>query len=157
MTNTTQDIRLMKGMYRAAEAVGGVPTPNDQGMVFATTDADTAERYSAGHVLEFVLSGSATVANLNNPETVREIAQRIVDYDCGAWTGEDLNDEDTFEAFVAELSQGGYDCGNTIGDLGIMDDLGFAQAVGECGYDVATQDGHYCILDADLLSAVQDA
>lgn len=155
--SNTPDIRLMKGMYRAAEAVNGVPTPNDQGMVFATTDAATAERYSSGHILEFVLSGSAAIADLNDPETVREIAQRIVDYDCGAWGGEDLSDESTFEAFVAELSRGGYDCGNTIGDLGIMDDLGFAQAVAECGYDAATQDGHYCVLDADLLSAVKDA
>lgn len=152
------DTILMRGMSRARQGhQAGVPLPNDQGVIFATTDRRVAERYAngfGGHggeavVLTFRLLAGARVLNLADAEQVEALAEEIAAV--GRWLGADLDDPDTRAAFVAETIAHADEAS---AEGGLMDDPGVIEAVANLGYDAVTDGATHVIVNPDALAAL---
>lgn len=122
-------MQVMKGTGR------GAVEANDIGLIFCTTIRATAEKYAywndTGEVVSFELPDTLHIADLHDETTARRIVEHLNKF------AEYPVDED---AYVSELvNSDGSD------EITIMDDHEFRRAVGELGYDGATQGGHYAI------------
>ncbi len=159
---------LYKGQGRG-QTVRGLPAANDLGVIFATADRSTAERYSdfgsghrgSGGVAEFTFRDGAKIADISNENVGASILQAARKYyeqaekrnarrlHPGDFSAEELRDP----AFIAqaareiaEHSGGGPGEHSGLGDLGIMDDWYFVQAVKSLGYDGVTDGTNYAFV-----------
>ncbi len=126
---------MYKGMGRALGEQGGVPLPNDQGVIFATPDLDIAETYQGSidaGVLAFRQRPGARIADLTDRATVERIVDELAHEPL--WDGEDLTDPSTAATLVDEILSAS---GDNAEDLAIMDDPGFIATVESMGYDGA--------------------
>lgn len=125
----------MKTLMRGTGRSDGKFSGSDIGLVFATENESTAQKYASwgndGSIVRFSFDDSE-VADLRDENTARKIVEHISTY------VEEVN----VDEYVRQL----VEC-ETDGEIGIMDDFNFSRAVETLGYSGAKQFEDYAIFE----------